>query len=177
MSTGLHSICIRAEQWTRVVLLAALPGSLLANNSKSGPKYGARVHLACTNNRLDLPSWRRIYALQLGRISGTPQHPAPSCSACSIAQRKMRLAGWITRLYSAITRSFSIQNSQKLLQISALLLSFCKPSFTCFLKILSLQNYKHSRWDVDWAVYNLHQSRTIDPCHAIESVACLCSCK
>ena len=28
-------------------------------------------------------------------------------------------------------------------------------------------NYQRSRWDDDWAAFNLHQSRTIDPCHTI----------
>ena len=53
-----------------------------------------------------------------GLKSATPTHRAPFSTACNIAQRKMQRAGWNTRLYSARTRLFPIQNSPKWLEKS-----------------------------------------------------------
>ena len=59
----------------------------------------------------------------VGSTSNTPPHRAPLSTASSIAQRKMQWAGCIACLYSAITRSFFIQNSPKLQEMPAMLLS------------------------------------------------------
>ena len=71
---------------------------------------------------LDLPTWRKISALQARH----QVHALLRSLKHSRAQRKMQRVGWIARLYSGITVPSSIQNSPKLLEMSSMLFSVCK---------------------------------------------------
>ena len=109
-----------------------------------------------------------------GPTSGTSPHCTSLITGWSTAHRKRQPASWIGHLYLAIPRPFSNQNSPKLLKMSIILFCVWKLSFTCFSETFPLQNYKPSRWDVDWSAFSLHQSRALDPCHAIGRPTCLC---
>ena len=129
-STGLHSICITAEQGSPC---ASVP----ANNSTVVSKYGANFlrcrNFVCTKQRLDLPTVRTISALKAQH----QVHALPRSLRHSSAKRKMQRAGWIAGLYSGITQPFSIQNSPKLLEMSAMLFNelsenCCSPKLPAF---------------------------------------------
>ena len=98
------------------------------------------------------------YLYLAGPTSATPPSRAPLSTQTYRAQRKMKRAGSIARLYSRITRPFFIQNSPKLLEIFCCVIVLLQIMFLVLPKNYLFQNYQRSRWDVDLAAFNLCQS-------------------